>query len=238
MAEKTRNTTHQSADSFTEFEDYQLRSTMRDFLEEEDKKEKSTIWNFATITGIAMLLVSMLYIIQLIGLPIASGLPDLVTVLPIIGAVLIAFIGFGFFVGDRKRVKRALKKQKERRQDYFEKEFASDNFDEEEEIDLEQELFGEENFKSKSKTKSRVGQGSFDHYALRQSKKLYKSRTDKKWAGVCGGLAKYFGVSSTVIRILFIITFFASSGSTLLVYIALALALDKEPPELMDDFNF
>lgn len=234
MAEKTRNTTHHSADSFTEFEDYQLRSTMRDFLEEEDKKEESSIWNFATITGIAMLLVSMLYIIQLIGLPIASGLSELVTVLPAIGAVLVAFIGFGFFVGDRKRVKKALKKQKERRQDYFEKEFSSETFNDDEEIDLEQELFGEE----KAKTKSRVGQGTFDHYALRQTKKLYKSRTDKKWAGVCGGLAKYFGVSSTVIRVLFIITFFAGSGATLLVYIALALALDKEPPEIMDDFNY
>lgn len=234
MAEKTRRTTPQSADSFTEFEDYQLRSTMRDFLEEEDKKEESSIWNFATITGIAMLLVSMLYIIQLIGLPIASGLSELVTVLPAIGAVLVAFIGFGFFVGDRKRVKKALKKQKERRRDYFEKEFSSETFDEDEEIDLEQELFGEE----KSKTKSRVGQGTFDSYALRQSKKLYKSRTDKKWSGVCGGLAKYFGVSSTMIRVLFIITFFAGSGATLLVYIALALALDKEPPEMMDDFNY
>lgn len=233
MAEQTRYTSQQSVDSFSEFEDYQLRSTMRDFLEEEDK-EKSSIWNFATIAGIAMLLVSIVYIVQLIGLSIGPGLSGFITALPIIGAVIIAFVGFGYFVGDRKRVKKALKKQEERRRDYFEKEFPSENYSTEEEIDLEQELFGN----SKSTTKSKSKKGTFDSYALRQSKKLYKSRTDKKIAGVCGGLSKYFGVSATFIRFVFFFAVVAGWGAPLLVYLALAIALDKEPPELMDDFNY
>ncbi|MBN2732110.1 MAG: PspC domain-containing protein [Balneolaceae bacterium] len=234
MAEKTRqHTSSPSLDSFTEFEDHELRSTMRDFLEEEEK-EKQSIWNVATIAGIAMFFVSMIYIVQLIGLEIGPGLSGLMNVLPFIGAFLVAFVGFGYFVGDRKRVKKVVKKQKERRKDYFEKEFPKDQFDSNDDVDLEEELFGNTSSKGSAQHRKKT----FDHYALRQSKKLYKSRTDKKWAGVCGGLAKYFGISSTVIRVLFVITFFASSGSTLLVYIALSLALDKEPPELMDDFNF
>ncbi len=32
-------------------------------------------------------------------------------------------------------------------------------------------------------------------------KKLYKSRTDNKIAGICGGLAEYLEVDSTVIRL-------------------------------------
>ena len=32
-------------------------------------------------------------------------------------------------------------------------------------------------------------------------KKLYKSSTDKKILGVCGGIAEYFEVDSTIIRI-------------------------------------
>ena len=233
MAEQTRRHTASPAlDSFTDFEDHELRSTMRDFLAEEEKEKKS-IWNVSTIAGIAMFFVGMIYIVQMV-MGIDSGLADFMPVLPFVGAFLVAFVGFGYFVGDRKRVKKARKKQKEQRKDYFEKEFPKDQFDSEEEVDLEKELFGDTAGKSTSRRKS----ASFDHYALRQSKKLYKSRTDKKWAGVCGGLAKYFGISSTVLRVLFVITFFASSGSTLLVYIALALALDKEPPELMDDFQF
>lgn len=235
MAEKTRqHTSSSSLDSFTDFEDHELRSTMRNFLEEEEK-EKQSIWNVATIAGIAMFFVSMIYIVQLIGLEIGPGLSGLMNLLPFIGAFLVAFVGFGYFVGDRKGVKKAIKKQKERRKDYFDKEFPKDQFDSNEDVDLEDELFGSSSQKSGT---SRQGRRAFDHYALRQSKKLYKSRTDKKWAGVCGGLAKYFGISSTVIRVLFVITFFASSGSTLLVYFALALALDKEPPELMDDFDY
>lgn len=32
-------------------------------------------------------------------------------------------------------------------------------------------------------------------------KKLYKSKTDKKLCGVCGGIAEYFGVDSTLVRL-------------------------------------
>lgn len=32
-------------------------------------------------------------------------------------------------------------------------------------------------------------------------KKLYKSKTDKKICGVCGGLGEYFNVDSTIIRL-------------------------------------
>ena len=35
-------------------------------------------------------------------------------------------------------------------------------------------------------------------------KKLYRSTTDRRIAGVCGGIAEYFGVDSTVVRLLFI----------------------------------
>ncbi|WP_431603159.1 PspC domain-containing protein [Clostridium beijerinckii] len=32
-------------------------------------------------------------------------------------------------------------------------------------------------------------------------KRLYLSATDKKLAGVCGGIAEYFGLDSTLVRI-------------------------------------
>lgn len=40
---------------------------------------------------------------------------------------------------------------------------------------------------------------------MENCKKLYRSRSDRKLAGVCGGLAQYLNVDSTVIRILFLI---------------------------------
>lgn len=49
-------------------------------------------------------------------------------------------------------------------------------------------------------------------------KKLYRSSSDKMVAGVCGGLGEYFGVDSTLIRILFVALLIFGGGG-LLIYI-------------------
>lgn len=59
-------------------------------------------------------------------------------------------------------------------------------------------------------------------------KKLYKSTSDKKLCGVCGGIAKYFNIDSTIIRLAFVLlTLFVGGG--LLAYIICALVMKKEP---------
>ena len=59
-------------------------------------------------------------------------------------------------------------------------------------------------------------------------KKLYKSNTDKKLFGVCGGLAEYFGVDATVVRLILILAiFFAGCG--LLAYFIAALIMPNKP---------
>lgn len=59
-------------------------------------------------------------------------------------------------------------------------------------------------------------------------KKLYKSNDDKKIDGVCGGIAEYLNVDSTVIRLLWVIaTAFAGAG--ILAYIAAALIIPRKP---------
>ena len=35
-------------------------------------------------------------------------------------------------------------------------------------------------------------------------KRLYKSRNDSKICGVCGGIAEYFRIDSTVVRLIFV----------------------------------
>ena len=59
-------------------------------------------------------------------------------------------------------------------------------------------------------------------------KKLYRSRTDKKLCGVCGGIAEYFNVDSTIVRLIWIFAvFFAGCG--LLAYIIAALIIPNQP---------
>ena len=59
-------------------------------------------------------------------------------------------------------------------------------------------------------------------------KKLYRSTTDKKLAGVCGGFAQYFGVDSTVIR-LALVLFCLFGGAGVLFYIICAIVMPEEP---------
>ena len=59
-------------------------------------------------------------------------------------------------------------------------------------------------------------------------KKLYKSKTDKKICGVCGGLAEYLNVDPTVIRLIWVLAvLFAGCG--LLAYIIAALVIPQQP---------
>jgi phage shock protein C len=232
MTAKTRQqSATQSIDSFMDIDERKLHQTMEEFLEEEEREE-TNIWNFATIAGLAMFFVGMLYVIQLIGLSWGPDLSGFINALPLIGGVLVTLVGFGYFVGDRKKVKQAQKEKKRKQKRAKEYDF---NFDKEEKKDftLDNDLGEKKSQKGYSEEKYR-----FDRYAFRQSKKLYKSRSDKKLAGVCGGLAKYFGISSTVVRLLFVITLFAGSGMSFLIYIALAIVLDKEPPEMDSQFDF
>jgi len=60
-----------------------------------------------------------------------------------------------------------------------------------------------------------------------ETKKLYRSRKDRKLAGVCGGLAEYFGVDATLIRLIFVLATFAG-GPGLVVYIILAIIMPEE----------
>ena len=61
-----------------------------------------------------------------------------------------------------------------------------------------------------------------------EGKRLYKSATDKMLAGVCGGIAEYFNVDSTLIRLAWVV-FCALGGSGLLAYIIAALVIPDRP---------
>ena len=59
-------------------------------------------------------------------------------------------------------------------------------------------------------------------------KKLYRSTTDKKIAGVCGGLAEYPSVDSTIIRLI-VAAAVIFAGAGLLAYIIAALIIPVKP---------
>ncbi|MFC3908129.1 PspC domain-containing protein [Legionella dresdenensis] len=62
----------------------------------------------------------------------------------------------------------------------------------------------------------------------KSGKRLYRSRTDRMIAGVCGGLATYFEMDPSWVRILFIL-FLLLGGCAILVYLIMWLVVPKEP---------
>ena len=67
-------------------------------------------------------------------------------------------------------------------------------------------------------------------------KKIYRSRNDKKLAGVCAGFAQYFGIDPTIVRLLFVF-FVLWAGTGLLAYIICALVIPEEPEDYYTDIN-
>jgi phage shock protein C len=63
---------------------------------------------------------------------------------------------------------------------------------------------------------------------MAQTRKLYRSRTDRKLAGVCGGLAQYFNADPTLIRVLFVVLALLG-GPGLVIYLVLWIIVPEEP---------
>ena len=68
-----------------------------------------------------------------------------------------------------------------------------------------------------------------------EDKKLTKSSINRRVAGVCAGIAEYFDVDATLVRLLFVLFTFAG-GPGLILYIILALVLPES--SMATDYEF
>lgn len=59
-------------------------------------------------------------------------------------------------------------------------------------------------------------------------KRLYRSRRDRRVAGVCAGIADYLGVDATLVRIAWVLIAMAG-GPGVLLYIVMAAIVPEEP---------
>lgn len=198
-----------------------LRSTLDDFLEVKEEKKPESIWNIATVTGIGLVMTATAYIGNLIGSAFfgfntPAFFSALTTIAPIAGGTLLLFMLLTAFVKNRKKQKISEKEMEAIRQTYDK---------------LDEFLYEKDEKRSRRRAKNHPYQTAKVH-------KLMKSRTDKRISGVCGGLAKYLGINSNLVRILFVTGAFLGSGLLIFLYIAMNFIMPKEPVAEMDDFNF
>ena len=59
-------------------------------------------------------------------------------------------------------------------------------------------------------------------------KKLFRSKINKKLCGVCGGIAEYFNIDPTIVRLIWVLAvLFAGCG--ILAYIIAAFVMPEKP---------
>lgn len=218
MAEQTKT---QAQTSTLNISEEDLQSSLKDFLETGDEKEKTSIWNIRTISGLVFVFIALAFVGQSIGEIFGTTgltfLNTLIGITPYIAGAMLAVISIGFLKQSSQDKKKEVKKQEKNRQAYDK---------------LDAFLYADQTTgKRKAKEKKRGFSG------LKTTSGLAKSRTDSKIFGVCGGVAKYLGINSTLLRIGFLMAFFLSSGSFFLLYLAMAFIMPKESIDDMDDFN-
>lgn len=191
MTEKSKS--HQSAHDLEQTFDVSvndLESTLQNFMDEDDQavKKKENLLNPITMTGLGILAVCALTVVQ-IFIPFNARMDEILGVIVGLGGLFMLLTGLGVFTRPKRKKKRPIKAQ------------------------------------------ATMGEGgrSTDAYGLERKKKLFKSRTNRRIAGVCGGIADYLGLDATMVRILFVIFTFIGSGSPIVVYMALTMILPKAP---------
>lgn len=202
----------------------ELHSTLEDFLEENNKKQKESIWNIHSVAGLGFVFSSFAYF----GHTIASSLfgfnlpftETLMAFMPYLSGALLAVLIIATFKKSGRKEKKEKKEEEIRVKETYDK--------------LDEFLYKEKRAKKFGSRRAAAAE-SFD---VNRGNKLYRSRSDSYIAGVCGGLSRYLGISSTAIRLIFVAALFLGYGSPILLYIAMAVVMPKEPVELMDEFKF
>lgn len=59
-------------------------------------------------------------------------------------------------------------------------------------------------------------------------KRLYRSQSDRMIWGVCGGLARYFDIDPTIIRVIAVLLVLVSGGAAVVAYIIMAIVIPLE----------
>jgi phage shock protein PspC (stress-responsive transcriptional regulator) len=63
---------------------------------------------------------------------------------------------------------------------------------------------------------------------MEETRRLYRSRTDRRISGICGGLAAYFKIDPTLVRLLFVLGLLLVGG-TFWAYIVMMIVIPEEP---------
>ncbi len=208
--------------------------------EETEAKAEDGFWNVQTASGIGLIGLGALYSLQQLGLlNMALDLSAFVQVLPIFAAILIMLTGFGVLSWSpaarrRKKARKRAAKLRRRQRKTMGRRGRTDEAGRRASQAFEQ---AEKALRSAGRTASRATSEAFARRSRARRaghKRLAKDRRSRKITGVAAGMAHYFGLDPTVVRIGWVIATIFSQGTALVPYIILSMILPEEE-DLEDD---
>jgi len=59
-------------------------------------------------------------------------------------------------------------------------------------------------------------------------KRLYRSKKDRRLCGVCGGIAEYFNLDPTIVRLIWLLLIIISAGKAIIIYLICCFLIPEE----------
>ncbi len=217
--------------------------------EEREKEKKPGFFNLQTGSGLALIGVGLVYLLQLLGFPLGFPLVALVQMLPWLAGILIILTGFGVLSWSPARRRRraraeALRRAAQRQREQAARRAASGRtmgrgVDPESARKLadaalrQAEVLGTKAFDQARRAFDRAERSTSraQSGARSRSRRLARSVKDKKMMGVCAGIARYLGIDPIIVRLLFVVSVFPSSGATIPLYFILGAVMPKADDE-------
>ena len=214
MSTRTRSRSPQSSEEFydetnTYEELFGLDPDISDddieayLYEKEEATKQPGVWNLPTVAGLSIIGVGSAYLLQEMGLPIGFDLSALAQMLPWLAGILIILVGFGVLSWSPNRRKKRKRVKPTARQSRKERKA--------------------ERVRAKEEKKEA---GSL------AKKRFVKSVTNRKIAGVCGGIGEFIGIDPTIVRIAFVVGAIFGGMSTVVLYLLLMFVMPDPSKEM------
>ncbi len=193
------------------------------FGDEGSATNRDPVWNLSTVVGLAMLLVGVVYVLQQMGLWSGLDVSTLAGFLPWVAALLIILLGLGVLSWRPRQRPLRRKKTNPSSKKSLDELFAQPS----KVFEALRTTFSS----AKTSTSQTTAQATTTAAAASKPKRLVKSR-DRMLAGVCGGIAEYFGWDPTLVRALFVVGALFSSGFPFIIVYLLLAWIMPEPDQL------
>lgn len=204
--------------------------------DEQEEAPKEGFWNLQTASGMGLIGLGVLYSLQQIGLlPLATGLLSaLMGILPVLASVLIILTGFGVLSWSpaarrrRKQRERAARlREKARRAPLGRPRSGASQAT----LDQAERVLrnaGRLAGKAASATAAAAGEAARTaKHNRRSGRRLTRDYRNRKLTGLSAGMANYFGLDPTVVRMAWVAAMVFTSGSALVPYILLSMLLPR-----------